>query len=258
MSQPTLLTCQNCGAGLGALEGGHYRCAHCGHLSLPPRPAFDPAERQAMLASLLSQFEAKRAARSAGAGDYQAGILELRQEGREALASGRRTNGYVSLGIGVLFFVFAAFCIASAVSTDFANDGFHASHGRAAHQAPPPPVDPLPPALFGLFFLALGGGLFYLGLRYLRAGARDRRLREKGLRGSAIVRSYRETKLMVDGNTKYELVLEVLLAGSEPYTVKQSDYVPHPGAVRRGADLPVYVDPARPTDVLIDWFTVGP
>jgi hypothetical protein len=70
------------------------------------------------------------------------------------------------------------------------------------------------------------------------------------------VRSYKESSLEVDGNTRFELVLEVELPEREPYLVKQGDYVPHPWAVRDGADRPVFVDPRNPNDVMVDWFTL--
>ena len=42
--------------------------------------------------------------------------------------------------------------------------------------------------------------------------------------------------------------------GRPPFTVRQSDWVLHTGAVTTGAELPVFVDP-RGTDVMIDWYT---
>jgi len=41
------------------------------------------------------------------------------------------------------------------------------------------------------------------------------------------------------------------------YVVRQSDYVIHPWSVTNGADLPVFVDPGNPNDVMVDWFTLS-
>jgi hypothetical protein len=102
----------------------------------------------------------------------------------------------------------------------------------------------------------IGGGLFYIGVRYRRAGARDKMLRERGIRASASVRSYKESNLVVDGITKFDLVLEVDAPGRVPYVVRQSDYVPHPWAVKDGVDLPVFIHPSNANDVMVDWFTM--
>src|SRR5580658_1744478 len=255
MMQATPLSCPNCGGGLGPMEGGQYRCAYCGHLSLPPRPVVDPAVRAAILTSVLAQFEERRG-RALGARE------ELKQREREAVASTRRTNAIVMLGIGGLFLLFALACFggalwmaAAAGTPSVATSGHHRhaavqeSHGGVAAN--------LGVLGFGLFWLAFGGIFFYIGLRYRRAGEREHRMRERGLRGRAIVKSYRESNLVVDGNRKFDLVLEIEVPGRAPFVIRQADYVPHPGAVTTGAELPVFVDAGDVSDVMVDWFTTG-
>jgi hypothetical protein len=257
MNQPTALKCPSCGAGLGPLEGAQYKCAYCGHLSLPPKPVVDQSQRAQMLQALLGQFEQKR-------GQARNARDELRQREREAMASGRRTNGYVMLGIGGLFLVFALACFGGAITMLVASGGSSGSsssasrhHGHSpAPTAGPPAAAAGGPAAFGLFWVALGGGMFYIGVRYMRADRRDKRLRASGIKGSASVKSYKESSMVVDGNTSFELMLEVEVPGRASWVVKQSDYVPHPWAVTTGADLPVFVDPNNPNDVMIDWFTL--
>jgi hypothetical protein len=233
--QPTPLSCPNCGAGLGPVQDGQYLCGYCGHRSTPPGLVFDQAQHAAMLAASLAHFEARRT-------QGLSRMEELRKRERDAAADLRRTNGYVLLGIGGLFLVFALACFAGAAYTLATADDGSVSLG---------------PLVFGLFWLALGGGMFYGGIRYSRAGHRDRRLRERGLRGRATVRSYRESNIVLDGKPRFELVLQVEVPGRAPYFVKQSDWVAHPSAVTTGAELPVFVDPSNATDVMVDWFTAG-
>jgi hypothetical protein len=240
------------------MEGGQYRCAFCGHRSLPPMAQIEQAERAAALAQILAGFEDRRA-RALGRSE------ELEKRARDAAASARDVNGWVMLGIGGLFLVFALVCFGGAVavgiSASMASTPAPATSHHHVH-------DPHPAAdgsavfgivagagAFGLFWLALGGLLFYIGVRYRRAGVRERRMRREGLRGCAIVRSYKESNLVVDGNTKFDLVLEVEVPGRAPFLSRQSDYVPNPGVVTTGAKLAVFVDPKATSDVLVDWYT---
>jgi hypothetical protein len=203
----------------------------------------DPAQRSAALADLMASLGKQRAE---ARGAREEAVLRK----RVAMAAERHRNGVAMLVIGGLFLVFAVVCLVGAVV-----GAVNAITGHPAHPAPP---DARPGFLtFGLFWLALGGGLFFIGVRYVRAERRDRRLRERGVRGGATVRSYRERDIVVDGNRRFDLVLEVAIPGRPPFTVKQSDYVPHPEAVTTGAALPVFVDPDRPEDVMIDWFALS-
>lgn len=238
------------------MQGGQYRCAYCGHLSLPPRPVVDQSARAAMLTAMLSQFEERRT-RAVGARE------ELQKRAHDAAAATRRTNALVMLGIGGLFLLVALPCFGGALAMALSDSGGGSHHhghnsgsgGGGSGAAPLAAVAGV--AGFGLFWLVLGGFLFYIGLRYRRAGARDQRMREQGLRGCAIVKSYRESNLVVDGNSKFDLVLEVEVPGRAPFLNRQADYVPHPSAVTTGAELPVFVDPNDASDVMVDWFTTG-
>jgi len=254
--QAIALSCPSCGAGLGPMEGSQYRCAYCGHLSLPPRPQVDVTQREALLASILTQFESRRA----GAMGMREAVKKRQYE---AMASTRRTNGYVLMGIGALFSVIgivAAVLLTTASMRVSAASAPAAARHHGKTTVSPPVVSAAPPVgayVFALGWFAGAGAMFYGGVRYGRADRRDKRLREKGIRGRAVVRSYKESNLVVDGNVKFSLVLEVDLPGRAPYVVRQSDYVFHPWSVTNGADLPVFVDPGNPSDVMVDWFTLA-
>ena len=191
------------------MEGGQYRCAYCGHLSLPPRPVVDEMQRAANLQAILSQFMDARAWARGGARGER-GAREA-SAGRRA-ASTRRVNGIVMLGIGGLFFLFALASFAVAVAIGFLYTDAPATHH--AHVASHAPSDGklrrhrrrrrLRPHVAR----DRRGPLACIGIRYRRAGGRDRRMREQGLRGRAVVKSYRESNLVVDGNRKFDLVLE--------------------------------------------------
>lgn len=254
MTEATAISCPSCGAGLGPLEGDQYRCTYCGHASLPPRPVVHESLRDEMLKSLLHQYEHKRT----DAGNAR---RKARQAEHDALQSRRRTNALVMYVMGIMFMLGCIPCFIAAAnmhSTKAIKVNTPKVHGRSVV---PPIVIPGQqssntfPIVFGFFWLALGGGLFYIGVRYGRAGARDKRLREQGVRGSAVIRSYKRSEILVDGVPLYELSLEVDVPGRPRYVVKQRDYVVHSVDVSKGADLPVFVDPDNPQDVMVDWFT---
>lgn len=229
--QATSITCPNCGAGLGPPDGGQYVCAYCGQRSVAAASSFDAQQRAATLDAALAAFEARRARTGTA-------VEELRKRAHDVLASSRRENGFVMLGIGGLFLLFALGCFAGAAISVISAGGLLVTAGIG---------------VFGVSWLALGGPLGYIGLRYMRDDRRDRRLRLHGLRGRAVVLSYRETRLVVDGNPKYDLVLRVELPRRSPFKVRQSDYVVRSSAVTTGEDLPVFVDPSNTNDVMIDW-----
>jgi hypothetical protein len=233
---------------------------------MPPRVPVDEAQRAVLLAQVLGQFDQRRA-RALGARE------EVRRRAHDAMASGRRTNAYVMFGVGGLFLIFALVCFGLAGAGAIASrriPGPSPAHGATHnHGHATAPVSPVSRAgdvglaaagsvlAFGAFWAALGGLLFYIGVRYHRAWSRDRRLRGQGIRGRAFVQAYKEWSVRVDGNSKFSLVLEVEVPGRPPFVVKQSDYVPYATAVTTGAELPVFVDPTKPSDVMVDWFTTG-
>jgi hypothetical protein len=228
--QPVALTCPNCGAGFGPLQGGQYVCGYCGHRSVPPRPPVNPAQYAASLAASLASFESRRAS---GASRMD----EIRQRERDAQSAQRITSSYVLLGIGILFLGIAVACFVSAAMTLAGGDSAGASG----------------PFGFGWFWVVFGGGMLYGGVRYARAERRDKRLRAQGLRGRAVVLSYREHNIALNGSPRMDLVLQVELPGVAPYVVKMSEWVDDPFVVTTGNELPIFVDPQRATDVMVDW-----
>jgi uncharacterized integral membrane protein len=147
---------------------------------MSPQPS--EAMRQAALAEALARFSAQRA-RAA---------REMTQMRRDAVEEKRAQNGWVMLGIGGLFLVFALVCVGIAVASTISAKRLHSGAFGIGG--------------FGAFWAALGGFLFYIGLRYQRAGARERRLRAQGLAGKASVVSYKLTHVVLDGLPKVALL----------------------------------------------------
>jgi hypothetical protein len=228
--QPVPITCPNCGGGLGPLREGQYLCAYCGHRSSPPQPVLDQARQDELVAQAVARHEAARSARARAAAEAAS------QRERDELVAKQGSDGIVMRGTGVLFLAFALACFGGALLASQPSDAW-VSLGM------------------GFFWLVLGGGLFRAGVRARRAV----RLRAQGLRGRAIIASYRETKYLggfitVDG--RYHMVLRVELAGRPSYTVKVTDYAPGV-TVTTEAELPVFVDAANPNAVTVDWITAA-
>jgi hypothetical protein len=112
-----------------------------------------------------------------------------------------------------------------------------------------------------VFAVVAFGGKIYADVRptfgpRLFGTRRERRLLTNGLRGRAIVTSYRQRDLLTT-NPKFDLVLRVERSGRPAYVVKRAERVPCPEAVTTGAELPVFVGAGSAEDVLVDWATAG-
>jgi hypothetical protein len=112
--------------------------------------------------------------------------------------------------------------------------------------------------VMGVVNVVAGGKMFNQGRRAfgprLFGSRRERRLLAGGLSGRAIVTSYRQRDLL-SSDPKFDLVLRVELAGRAPYVIKKTERVSCPQVVTTGAELPVFVDPAKANDVMVDWDT---
>jgi hypothetical protein len=230
--QPIALTCPNCGAGLGGTQGGEYLCAYCGHRSVAQQMLADQVVHDAMLRQALAEQDGRRA-------ELRSARQRIVDEMRQAQASTRRINGIAMLGVGGLFL-----CIGLAIAVGVLRNALVGSSN-----------EPIGGTVgFVIFWLVFGASLLYVGIRYGRADRRERRLRASGVHGRATIASYQGSSMELDGNPRYELVLRIELVGRPPYTVKRSEWVPRSILVTPGRQLPAFVDPRNPEDVLVDWF----
>ena len=112
-------------------------------------------------------------------------------------------------------------------------------------------------ALMAVIFVLVGllnGGV---GVMTMRAGRHRKRILSTGIAGSAVLREVRQTSVRINGQPLLALKLEVHLPDREPYRVKKRQVVQYLGlaGMQPGATLAVRVNPARLTDVEIDWNT---
>ncbi len=113
---------------------------------------------------------------------------------------------------------------------------------------------------FGFFLTAAILGLLSIGLlvwgrKWQRGYAEAQRIRTQGVAGQATIVGMRQTGVYVNEQPQVELRLQVQdqMYGSRQITVKE--YVPLMmlGTLSSGRPLPVKVDPANPSNVVIEW-----
>jgi len=249
----TAIRCPNCGAALGPLQDGQYLCAYCGQSSGPPEPALDQARQDELVARAVAKHDAVRFARERDASE------ELAARGRAAAAAGMQAGARAIVAVLVMVCVFAvvsfgaAICVAADVVPKFLAQAL----GLNAQNQPRIFVTLV---IVGIAVVAFGGKIYAdvrptFGPR-LFGTRRERRLLADGLRGRAIVMSYRQRDLF-SNNPKFDLVLRVELSGRPACVVKRVERVPCPEAVTTGGELPVFVGAGRADDVLVDWATAG-
>jgi hypothetical protein len=145
-----------------------------------------------------------------------------------------RAFGFMT-GLGAVFFALGSiFLISSNVAGD-ATDGTFVFLG----------------VLFGLM------GLIFIGIDLLRfrGELKKDRLRASGLKGTARVVGVSNTNVTINNSPMVNLDLEVTIPGQSPFrTRKRTVISPQSvGALMPGATLSVLADPARPTDIVLDW-----
>jgi hypothetical protein len=111
----------------------------------------------------------------------------------------------------------------------------------------------------GFILTAVILGVVGLGLvawaRKMAAGfAEANRLRAMGLEGTARVINAEQTGTTMNDNPLVDLTLEVTIPGRPPYQVQHKEWIPmfRLGTLGLGT-LPVRVDPADPSKILIEW-----
>jgi hypothetical protein len=114
-------------------------------------------------------------------------------------------------------------------------------------------------AWFGPFFVILwsvvGFVLGGIGQSIGTVKLHERTLRAQGLRGAAKVLQFCETGKKVKGAPQVKCELEIAVPGRKPYRATVKTVVPLTKIrLLSSADpIPVFVDPADPSDVLVDW-----
>jgi hypothetical protein len=231
MQQPVKpIACPRCGAALGApTPGGEYVCAYCASRSVLNAGGMPPAQVGAQPAPY------ERAQVTMAQSREIAGRL------RAAQIAGKRSNAIVMFAVGGTFGLIGLVCFGMAL-TGLVTGGLDR--------------DVLFAICFGSFWCLLAGLLCYIGLRYHRSVARERRLRAIGTHGTATVVGYQETAIRVDGCPRVHLSLRVVVPQRGAWDVQMTENVPRMGKVVTGASLPILVNPSDPTDMLVDWWAM--
>jgi uncharacterized Zn finger protein (UPF0148 family) len=250
--EPLALNCPNCGAGLGAAQDGHYVCAYCGHRSMPPEPPLDQAHQDERVRLAVAKHDAARFERDRAAAEERVNRGRAAAEaGLRAGARGMATSALLMLGIAAVSFAGVAYVAVYGITPFLLRNvgglGKDSGPGVVAFLVVLGAVN------VGMAAKMLSGARRTFGPRIF-GSRRDMRLLAEGLPGRAIVTSYR-TRDTLAAEPRFDLVLRVELAGRPAYVIKRCERVPCPQVVTTGAELPVFVDPARAQRVLIDWET---
>ena len=231
----TAPTCPNCGADLGQPQGDIYVCTHCGHRSAPPRPVLDQAAQDERVARAIARHDASRRG--------QARREAAEREGASGASRGEEDAFSSDAGAAVVGIAFgASFLLVGILVLGF---GLYPLFDKPN---PNGPGDAGPLLLVSAALLLVGGFFFYIGLRQRRAIQLARRLRARGLHGLATFASLASMG---------RLVLRIEIPGRAPWKVQALDMRSGGDAVVPGQQLPVFVDPADPRKVVIDWLTVS-
>jgi len=177
------------------------------------------------------------------------GKQEVLERGRRSVASAKRLNAKVCIGLGIPFAFFALACFAGALMSLVAGgvEG-EMSAGISAGVGV---------GIFGLFWTALSALLLWLGVSGLQALDREERLRTAGVRARGIVLSYSESSTRVDGATKWQLSLRIEQEGRPPWNVTTTTSVVRGDGAKifEGASLPVLVSATDPSQLTVDWYS---
>lgn len=267
------LHCPNCGANLGAPQGGEYLCAYCGHRSLPPETPLDQALQDQLVARALARQDQVREARFARKRDAAEDSVARKSAAeksvmREGLFRRKRTVRLLVrlLVAGSFLWILGWLGIAACWALSAYLPG-------SIVRALPSVTDDssgasLGPVANALFWSAIGGLVppawpAWISFYLRRLGQLERR-RARWPRGRAVVLSYRRS----DGQSGApgEAVLRVEFSGRPAYTVTLKGEL-NPGGsgwqfvcrkgFAAGLELPVSVDPGRAARVVVDWDTAS-
>jgi hypothetical protein len=109
--------------------------------------------------------------------------------------------------------------------------------------------------ILALTFLPMGIIFTAVGYYFVRSAARQKRILQQGLAGTATVLGLASTNMYVNEQPVAKLTLSVQLPGRAPYTVERREVVPllALAMIAPGSTVAVAVDPADPQKVVIDW-----
>ncbi|MEX2458554.1 MAG: hypothetical protein WD770_06170 [Actinomycetota bacterium] len=109
--------------------------------------------------------------------------------------------------------------------------------------------------LTGIILGVVGFGLLAWGAK-MGAGIKEaQRLRAVGMKGQGRIVNAGTTGTTLNDNPLMNLELEITIPGKTPYRVHHKTWVPlvMMGTMTMGVTLPVIVDPADPSKILIEW-----
>ena len=111
----------------------------------------------------------------------------------------------------------------------------------------------------GIILTVIGLGLLFVARKSMARYADAQRLKTSGLQGRAAIVGMRQTGVSMNEQPQVELNLQVEVEGQQPYTVTKKEFVPLMllGTLTSGVPLPVSVDPANPSNVVINWENAG-
>ena len=101
----------------------------------------------------------------------------------------------------------------------------------------------------------VGAGLLYAGVRARAKAAEASRLITSGTPGTATITGLTQTGMFLNENPQVEMDLMIQVPGRPPYPAKRKQFVPLIllSRLSSGEPLAVKVDPADPSNVVIDW-----
>jgi hypothetical protein len=102
---------------------------------------------------------------------------------------------------------------------------------------------------------AVGVGLVAFGMRTRARAEVTQRILDTGIPGQATITSLTQTGLFLNENPQVEMNLMITVTGKPPYAATRKEFVPliMLGRLSSGMPLAVKVDPADPSNVIIDW-----
>lgn len=104
---------------------------------------------------------------------------------------------------------------------------------------------------FGLVGFLLAGVAQGIG----KAANREQDLRTKGLPGTGKLLHFKETGASLNDAPEIECRFEITVEGRQPYEVELDTVIPvtRVGLLTAGRPIRVYVNPANPHDLIVDW-----
>jgi hypothetical protein len=109
--------------------------------------------------------------------------------------------------------------------------------------------------LMGGIFILVGGACVAAGIYMRRGAAATDQILTAGVAGTASITGVTQTGMYLNNQPQIRMELLVSLPGQAPYAAQHTEFVPLIllSRVSPGLSLPVRVNPADPSKVIIDW-----